>query len=174
MKVWVSGLAPVQVPAYSYLLPACRSPGLLTSPWRCSSPRLCHTCAGTPETLHTLTRVRTQLTAANVYPTKPGARFCTEFALLSQVTCPEVRFAPGAQNGVKFGLVRPQLVLSSGVQGLRRPRGHQMEGPEQDCNRRLGQSKLHLSVLFRQRDVDVFPFVTITLKVASRGASAAV
>lgn len=50
--------APVQVPVYSYLLPTCRSPGPLTSPCRCSSPRLCHTCSGTPETLHTQIRVR--------------------------------------------------------------------------------------------------------------------
>lgn len=54
---------PEQMPAYSYLLPACHSPGHLTSPWRCSSPRPCHTCAGTPETLHTHTGDNT----ANTY-----------------------------------------------------------------------------------------------------------
>lgn len=50
---------PEQMPAYSYLLPACHSPGHLTSPWRCSSPRPCHTCAGTPETLQTHTHTHT-------------------------------------------------------------------------------------------------------------------
>lgn len=49
---------PAQVPEYSYLLPTCHSPDLLTSPCRCSSPRLCHTCSGTPETLHTDTHTR--------------------------------------------------------------------------------------------------------------------
>lgn len=51
---------PAQVPEYSYLLPTCHSPDLLTSPCRCSSPRLCHTCSGTPETLHTDTHEATQ------------------------------------------------------------------------------------------------------------------
>lgn len=36
-----------------------------------------------------------------------------------------MRFAPGTQNGIEFGLIRPQLVFSSSVQGLQRATKHQ-------------------------------------------------
>lgn len=33
-------------------------------------------------------------------------------------TCSEVGFAPGTQNGIKLGLIRPQLIFSCSIQGL--------------------------------------------------------
>lgn len=77
---------PAQVPEYSYLLPTCHSPDLLTSPCRCSSPRLCHTCSGTPETLHTDTHETTQW--ADVYiqtdPSPDSEQMSSEYLLLDE------------------------------------------------------------------------------------------
>lgn len=100
-----------QRPAYSYLLPACHSPGLLTSPCRCSFPPLCHTCAGTPETLHTDTHVKTQPTSAykqiwvlmllfNVPALRWGLLLAHKIALNLDSSVPSL-FSPAAYRACK-------------------------------------------------------------------------